>query len=101
MFFVVLQRATADVSGAVAMVSLPAVPAAAVASVAAGGTGGGGAAGTASALPQGDPTAHLPVASAPVGQDLLFLLGAGVIVVGGIAGVVGLFRSVRPRDALL
>lgn len=100
-FFVVLQRATADVSGAVAMVSLPAVPAAAVASVAAGGTGGGGAAGTASALPHGDPTAHLPVASAPVGQDLLFLLGAGVIVVGGIAGVVGLFRSVRPRDALL
>ncbi|MFE4467921.1 Calx-beta domain-containing protein [Leifsonia sp. NPDC056824] len=98
-FFVVLQHATADVSGAVAMVSLPAVPAAAPASVAAGGTGGGGAATAASALPQGDPTAHTPIASAPVGQDLLLLLGAGLITIGGFAGVIGLVRSVRTRDA--
>jgi len=100
-FFVVLQHATADVSGAVTMVSLPAVPAAAPASAAVGGTGGGGAAGAASALPQGDPTAHTPLASAPVGQDLLLLLAAGLITVGGVAGVIGLFRSVRPRDGLV
>ncbi|MEY9852093.1 hypothetical protein ABH923_001771 [Leifsonia sp. EB41] len=100
-FFVVLQRATADVSGAVAMVSLPAVPVAAPASVVAGGTGGGGAASAASALPQGDPTAHTPVVSAPVGQDLLLLLGAGLITIGGIAGVIGLVRSTRSRDGLL
>ncbi|QNE36587.1 Calx-beta domain-containing protein [Leifsonia shinshuensis] len=99
-FFVVLKHATAEVGGAVAMVSLPAVPAATPASVAAGTTGGGGAAGAASALPQGDPTAHTPVAGAPAGQDLLLLLGAALITVGGIAGVIGLFRSVRTRDAL-
>ncbi|MEY9954049.1 Calx-beta domain-containing protein [Leifsonia sp. EB34] len=100
-FFVVLQRATADVSGAVAMVSLPAVPVAAPASAAVGGAGGGGAADAASALPQGDPTAHTPLGAAPVGQDLLLLLGAALVAVGGVAGIIGLFRSVRPRDGLL
>jgi hypothetical protein len=83
------------------MVSLPAVPAAVPASVAAGGAGGGSAdaADAASALPQGDPTAHTPIAIAPVGQDLLLLLGAGLITIGGFAGVIGLVRSVRTRDA--
>ena len=98
-FFVVLTRATAQVSGAVAMVSLPAVPPPLPAS-AVGAAGGGGSAGAASALPQGDPTAHEPVVSAPVGQDLLLLLGAVLVAVGGIAGVIGLVRSVRTRDGL-
>ncbi|GAA4140333.1 Calx-beta domain-containing protein [Leifsonia shinshuensis] len=99
-FFVVLKHATVDVAGAVAVVSLPAVPAAPLPAVTAGGAGGGGTAGPASALPQHDPTSQSPVVAAPVGQDLLLLLGAALITAGGIAGVIGLVRSVRARDAL-
>ena len=81
--------------------SLPAVPAQSASAVTAGAAGaGGGGDGPASALPDGDPTAQLPVASAPVSQDLLLLLGAVLVTAGGIAGVIGLVRAVRTRDAL-
>lgn len=100
-FFVVLERATVGVDSAVAVVSLPAVPAASAAAASVGGPADhGGGTGPASALPEADPTAPTPVAAAPVGQDLLLLLGAVLITVGGIAGVIGLVRAVRTHDAL-
>jgi hypothetical protein len=100
-FFVVLERATVGVDSAVAVVSLPAVPASAAAAATVGApVDRGGGAGPASALPEADPTAQAPVATAPVAQDLLLLLGAVLITVGGIAGVIGLVRAVRTRDAL-
>lgn len=100
-FFVVLKRASTGVDGAVAVVSLPAVPAQPSTSGAAtgGGAGGTGSSGPDSSLPGADPTAHVPVVAAPVGHDPLLLLGATLVTAGGIAGVIGLFRSVRSRGA--
>lgn len=100
-FYVVIERATVGVDSAVALVSLPAVPAQpAPAATAGAAAGSGGGDGPASALPEGDPTAQVPVVSAPLGQDLLVLLGAVLVTAGGIAGIIGLIRSVRTRDAL-
>jgi hypothetical protein len=100
-FFVVIERATVGVENAVAVVSLPAVPAQSEAAPTAGAaTGPGGGAGQASALPPGDPTARTGVASAPVGQDLLLLVGAALIAGGGFAGVIGVFRAFRTRGVL-
>ncbi|WP_162242549.1 Calx-beta domain-containing protein [Leifsonia sp. Leaf336] len=97
-FFVVLTRASIPVATGVATVSLPAVPVAPAATVATS-SGGGDAAGPASALPEADPTATAARPAQPIGQDLLLILGALLVTAGGIAGVIGLFRAVRSRDA--
>ncbi|MFF1571486.1 Calx-beta domain-containing protein [Leifsonia sp. NPDC058292] len=98
-FFVLLQRASAPVDVAGASVTLSAAPAAA-----AGGTTGAVVITTPprsgpqvdSVLPAGDPTA---AATGSGGSDLVLMLGAGLLTVGGIAGVVGLFRIGTTRGA--
>lgn len=101
-FVVVIERSTVGVDTAAATVSLPAVPAPAAPAGTVGSASGGRGddAGPASALPQSDPTSPGPVAAAPAGQNLLLLLGAVLITAGGIAGVIGLIRAARVRDAL-
>lgn len=100
-FFVVLRRASTDVSTAVAAVSLPAVPTATAPAAAAPASGAGGsasaAAGPASALPEGDPTASPPAVGAS--QDLFVLVAAALLTAGGIAGVLGLLRAAGGRRA--
>ncbi|MGO4536419.1 Calx-beta domain-containing protein [Leifsonia sp. 2MCAF36] len=98
-FFVLLQRASTAVSTASAIVRLPAVPAVAPAATTAGqvhtGAGGGGAS---SALPPNDPTAA-PNSAVNSAQDLAMLVGGLLLTVGGILGVVGLFRAAGVRAA--
>ncbi|WP_348789110.1 Calx-beta domain-containing protein [Leifsonia sp. NPDC080035] len=101
-FFVVLRRASTDVSTAVAAVSLPAVPVARPPAPAAAAIGGGGgslsaaAAGPSSALPEGDPTAAAPSAVG-ASQDLFWIVVAALLTGGGIAGVLGLLRAAGGR----
>ncbi|MCI0157296.1 Ig-like domain repeat protein [Leifsonia shinshuensis] len=97
-FFVLLTRASIPIAAGVATVSLPAVPAA-PAAIGATSTSGGSAAGPSSALPEADPTAPTGVPSGALGQDFLLMLGALLVTAGGIAGVIGLVRAVRSRDA--
>lgn len=99
-FFVVIERATVGIDDAVAVVSLPAVPAQPATAATSGAASGGGDGGAASALPLTDPTARSPLVVAPVGHDLLLLLGALLVTGGGIAGVIGLVRAVGRRDPL-
>jgi hypothetical protein len=101
-FFVVLNRASIPVAAGVATVVLPAVPSTPPVAVSAA-TGGSADAGPPSALPEADPTAPTAATGAaarPIGQDLLLMLGALLVTVGGIAGVVGVVRAVTSRDAL-
>ncbi len=95
-FFVLLQRASTTVGVASATVRLPEVPARAAAAAV---TPAGSAAppeGPSSSLPAADPTAP---AARTGGDDLFLLLGAALLTVGGILGVVGLFRAVTVRSA--
>jgi hypothetical protein len=98
-FFVLLQRASVPVDVAGASVTVRAAPASAT------GAATGAIVVTTpprngphvdSVLPAGDPTAA-PVGN--VGSDLALMLGAGLLTVGGIAGVFGLFRVGSTRDA--
>jgi Calx-beta domain len=98
-FFVVLTRASVPIAAGIATVSLPAVPAAPAAATVGTTTSGGSAAGPSSALPEADPTAPTGVPAGALGQDFLLMLGALLVTAGGIAGVIGLVRAVRSRDA--
>ncbi|MFF1879543.1 Calx-beta domain-containing protein [Leifsonia sp. NPDC058230] len=109
-FFVLLQRATTTVDAAGATVTLAAVPASPDADADAGtgaGSGAGGIAGSGrsgtgggaadSVLPGSDPTATAP--SSTTGSDLVVMLGAALLTIGGILGVFGLFKFGSTRNA--
>lgn len=98
-FFVVLTSASVPIAAGVATVSLPAVSAVPSAATVGTTTSGGSAAGPSSALPEADPTAPTGVPAGALGQDVLLMLGALLVTAGGIAGVIGLVRAVRSRDA--
>jgi hypothetical protein len=98
-FFVLLQRASVPVDVAGASVTVRASPASAA------GANAGAIVITTpprdgphvdSVLPAGDPTA---APTGNVGSDLALMLGASLLTVGGIAGVIGLFRIGGTRDA--
>ncbi|WP_223692545.1 Ig-like domain repeat protein [Leifsonia poae] len=95
-FFVLLQRASTTVDAAGAAVALPAVPysraGAGVVTLSDSPPG----AGPDSALPAIDPTAP-PLKRA--GEDLMLMIGAALLTVGGILGVVGLVRFGGSREA--
>lgn len=94
-FFVLLQRATTTVDAASASITLPAIPVAPAGAVVTGSSPTSGAGGD-SLLPSVDPTSPVPAAHA---QDLAMLIGAALLTVGGILGVVGLVRFGGSRDA--
>jgi hypothetical protein len=99
-FFVLLQRATTTVDAAGATVTLPAVaPTSGAGAGAIVGSGGAHSfrSGVDSVLPSGDPTATTPLSN--TGSDLVLMLGAALMTVGGALGVVGLFKFGSARHA--
>jgi hypothetical protein len=98
-FFVLLQRATTTVDAAGATVTLPAVGPTSGAAGPIVGSGGAhpSRSGVDSVLPSGDPTATTPVSN--TASDLVLMLGAALLTVGGVLGVLGLFKFGSARHA--